>query len=182
MKTGIRVADAMTTNPITTSKDTSVRDCARLMKKFDVGSVLITEKDSVVGIVTEWDLTRKVVAEGKNVMDPVEDVMEPILVTASPAQDLSEAMRALNDNEIRHLPVVEDGRFTGLITLKDILKIEPQLFELVVEKIRLREESRKPIAEVVGEEGICESCGNYSEIVFDLEGTKVCRKCRAESQ
>ena len=182
MKTGIKVAEAMTTQPITTSKNTSIQECAKLMKKFDVGSILITEEDHVIGIVTEWDLTRKVIAEGMEVEGSVKEIMENIMMTAEPDMDLSEAIRMLNDNDIRHLPVVEDGKFIGLITLKDILRIEPQLFETVVEKIRVREEARKPIAEVVGEEGICESCGNYAEVLFDMDGTRVCIRCRSELQ
>ena len=74
---------------------------------------------------------------------------------------------------------MDNDKFTGLITMKDILKIEPQLFELVVENIRLREESRKPVAEA-SDEGICESCGNYSENLYDFEGSKVCAECKSQ--
>ncbi len=172
----------MTTKPVTTNPTTTIQDAARLMTKFDVGSVLIQEQEEVIGIVTEYDLTRKVVANNRDTTEPVENIMEETMTMIEPDRDVTEALQMMNDNDIRHLPVGKDGKLNGLITMKDILKIEPELFELVVEKIRLREENRKPIATVVGEEGMCESCGNYAEILYEVNGSMICRKCRAQAQ
>ena len=178
MRTGIKVGDAMTTRPITTSKNTSIQECAKLMKKFDVGSVLVQDNNQVIGIVTEFDLARKVIVNTMDYDDPIKKIMEKILVTVSPNNDLLEAMELMRKHDIRHLPVQDNNKFTGLITMKDILKIEPQLFELVADNIRLREESRKPLNDS-NDEGICESCGNYSENLDDFEGSKICTECKS---
>ena len=61
--------------------------------------------------------------------------------------------------------------------MKDVLKIEPQLFEILVEKIKLREEARKPINKINESEGICELCSNYSEVLTEKEGSLVCNDC-----
>jgi len=177
VKSGISVAEAMTTRPVTAESGTSVKECAKLMKRFDVGSVLIKKGDKVLGIVTEHDLARKVIAGGMSYDEPADAVMERVLVTISPDKDLWEAMDVMKRNDVRHLPVVENEKFVGFVTIKDVLKIEPQLFELFVENIKLREEFRKPVAEVTAEEGICESCGNYSEKVYDVDGSKLCKDC-----
>ncbi len=171
----------MTTKPVSTDSKTSAQDCARLMDKFNVGSLLIEEDGKIKGIVTEYDLTRKVVAEGRDYTQPVSSIMEEVLVTISPEKDLSAAIQKMKDNDIRHLPVVEGDDFVGLVTVKDVLKIEPDLFDTVVDKIRLREEQRKPVGELTGDEGICESCGDYSEELQDFRGSKVCYECKASS-
>ena len=83
----------------------------------------------------------------------------------------------MRDNNIRHLPVVENNEMVGLLTIKDILKIEPQLFDLIVEKFELREESRKSINRIIPEEGICQACGEYSEKVKEINQTTLCENC-----
>ena len=83
----------------------------------------------------------------------------------------------MRNNNIRHLPVVENNEMVGLLTIKDVLKIEPDLFELIVEKFELREESRKPISRAMPTEGICQECGKYSEKVREINNTFLCRSC-----
>ena len=91
--------------------------------------------------------------------------------------DIYDALVKMRDNNIRHLPVVENNEMVWLLTIKDILKIEPQLFELIVEKFELREESRKPINRIIPTEGICQECGEYSEKVNEIKGTILCENC-----
>ena len=137
MITGIKVADAMTNRPVTVDKNTTVRECAKIMAKFDIGSLLIQEKDKVQGIVTEYDFVRKVVAKGNDGDELITTIMEKLLITIEPDRDLFEAIEMMRDNEIRHLPVVSNNRFIGLITMKDVLKMEPQLIDLLVEKMKV---------------------------------------------
>ncbi|MBI2660295.1 CBS domain-containing protein, partial [Candidatus Woesearchaeota archaeon] len=82
---------------------------------------------------------------------------------------------------IRHLPVVDKGKMVGLLTIKDILKIEPSLFELLVEKFELREETRKPIDRIISREAICQGCGAYAEDIKKVKGSLLCERCAAEA-
>jgi signal-transduction protein with cAMP-binding, CBS, and nucleotidyltransferase domain len=104
--------------------------------------------------------------------------MEEKLITISPEKDIFEAITVMRDNNIRHLPVMQDGKFYGLVTTKDILKIEPDLFELMVDRIELKEEKRKPIYNISEREGICELCGEYSEEIMPFDGSLMCSRCR----
>lgn len=145
MKTGYKVMDAMTTKPVSINQDITLLDCARTMDEKHVGAVVVKDNEQSVGIVTEQDIVRKVVAKGINPLtEKAIDYMEKDLVTVSPDKDIYDALILMRDNNIRHLPVVEDNKMVGLLTIKDILKIEPQLFDIIVEKFELREESRKP--------------------------------------
>ena len=146
VSTGYKVGDAMTMNPITISAKKTLRDAAKLMKEEHVGSLLVKEEDKITGIITERDIVKKAVAAlGNPSLKKVKEVMATDLVTTTPDEDIFEAIRIMRDYNFRHLPVKHDGKIVGLITLKDILKIEPDLYEIMVEKIQLREEERKPI-------------------------------------
>jgi signal-transduction protein with cAMP-binding, CBS, and nucleotidyltransferase domain len=182
MKTGYKVCDAMTEKPICLSPNDSIKRCAKVMGEQHVGAIILRDKkNSIVGIVTEQDIVRKAVAFDKlPSRAKVSSVMEKNLSTISPEKDIFEALLTMRDRNIRHLPVVDGNRFLGLLTLKDVLKIEPQLFDLLVEKFELREEEHKPIYRVNDSEGFCQSCGEFSNALIDNENTLVCKDCAKE--
>ncbi len=118
-----------------------------------MGELLIKDKDKLVGIVTEQDMVRKGLGKLKNPeKTQIKDVMLESIYSVSPEEDIADALQVMNDYNIRHLPVMHKGKFVGLITGKDILKIQPHLFEALAEKIELREEERKLKA-------ACQTCG-----------------------
>jgi CBS domain-containing protein len=179
METGYKIGDCMTIQPVTVSKDISLSDCAKMMRDKRVGSLLVIDKGKLVGLITEQDLVRKAMAEALDTNKTlVKDVMIPSadLVTIGPEKDIYDALKTMRDYSIRHLPVMQRGQLVGFLTQKDILKIQPQLFDLVVEKIALREESRKPLN--TEENGVCDSCGNYSADLEEVDGAVLCAECR----
>ena len=181
MKTGYKVIDAMTTKPVSIDQDTSLLNCAVTMDEKHVGAVVVRDNEQSLGIITEQDIVRKVVAKGINPLtEKVRDYMQKNLVTINPDKDIYDALILMRDNNIRHLPVVEENKMVGLLTIKDILKIEPQLFELVVEKFELKEMARKPISRVIPTEGLCEACSTYTEKIKNVNGSLLCETCAKE--
>ena len=178
MKTGIKVIDAMTEHPVTISSNATLKQAAALMAERHVGSLLVEEDKKVVGILSEQDIVRKAVAKGNIGLFKVKNIMEEHLITISPDKDIFEAIITMRDHNIRHLPVMDKGKFYGLVTTKDILKIEPDLFDLLVEKIELREAERKPINRMTDKEGTCELCGQFSQELTEEDGSQMCTKCR----
>lgn len=153
METGYTVMDVMTTRPLKVEPGTLLLDCAKLMKKERVGSLIVQQGDALIGILTEADMVRKVAAENVDVSKTkVEFAMTSLndMTTIDPRKDIFSAIKLMNENDVRRLPVVEGGKLLGLITMKDILKIEPTLFEIISEKIELREQERK--LSIYGEE------------------------------
>jgi signal-transduction protein with cAMP-binding, CBS, and nucleotidyltransferase domain len=179
MRTGVTVADAMTEKPITVTPAMTVQECAQLMTRKKVGSVVVQERGNFVGILTERDITRKVVAEGLSARKKVKDAMSIEMLTIEPDKDIFDALALMRDADVRHLPVVSDGRLLGLVTMKDVLKIEPDLFDILVQKFDLREETRKPVNRITEGEGVCQSCGNYSDDLQLRDGSLVCDECKA---
>ncbi|MEM4637929.1 MAG: CBS domain-containing protein [Candidatus Woesearchaeota archaeon] len=144
MQTDYKVIDVMTNKPVTAGKDITLKEAAQIMLDSNVNSLLVVESEKPIGIITDEDLVRKVIAKG---LDPkkirVKDIMATDLITISPGKDIYDAMKVMRDHNIRQLPVVEKGKLVGFLTAKDILKIQPELFDLWIEKYELREEQRK---------------------------------------
>ena len=99
------------------------------------------------------------------------------LITIQPEDDIYDALLKMRDYNIRHLPVMDNDVMVGLLTLKDILKIEPQLFEIIVEKFEIREANRKMSQKPLDTEGICQTCGEYNEKIVNSQGTLICPDC-----
>jgi signal-transduction protein with cAMP-binding, CBS, and nucleotidyltransferase domain len=177
MKTGYKVCDAMTEKPVTVSPDLSLQECAKIMSDRHVGAVLVHNKE-LDGIITEQDIVRKsVINNDKPSVRKASDIMETVMHTIGPEKDIYDALVHMKEKNIRHLPVVSNREMVGLLTLKDILKIEPQLFDLLVEKFELREEERKPINNQPEKEGVCQECGKYSDELVEAKGVLVCHRC-----
>lgn len=182
MKTGYKVGDAMTKKPIIVSPTTSLEECSKIMANSHVGSLVIKENNILKGIITEQDIVRKAVALSLDTKKTsVSEIMIKELKTIAPEEDVYDALVIMKDLNIRQLPVMGKGEMVGLLTLKDVLKIQPQLFDLLVEKFELREESRKPIRNIIPNEGICQACGEYSEKIFQVGDSLLCKACKKES-
>jgi len=146
IRTGYTVGDAMTMKPVTIPASKTLREASKIMANEHVGSLLVIEDGEITGIITERDIVKKGVATlGNPALKKVKEVMVTDLVTTTPDEDIFEALRIMRDYNFRHLPVKHNGKIVGLVTMKDILKIEPDLYEILVEKIQLREAERKPI-------------------------------------
>ena len=140
----LTVADAMTTRPISAPPDMTIHNVAVLMDMHGVGSVLIRRGKDLLGLVTERDFVTRVCLEGYDpVHTHVKNVMSKDLLTIPPDSDLFDALLLMKDANVRHLPVTHQGEFIGFITAKDILKIQPELFDNFVDMFEIREEERK---------------------------------------
>lgn len=178
-ETGIKVYNAMTHNPVTVLIETTLQECAKIMAENHVGALLIKDEEKIVGVVTEQDMVRKAISQDMPASNTsVKEIMETNLIKIDSKEDVVKALQLMGNLNVRHLPVFDGDEFVGLITTKDVLKIEPQLFEILAEKIELKEEARKPINTIHEQEGICESCGNYSSHLYPKDGIHVCQNCK----
>jgi signal-transduction protein with cAMP-binding, CBS, and nucleotidyltransferase domain len=126
------VQDLMTTTVVTIPPEASIDDAARQMAGLGVGSLVVVDDDSVVGIVTDRDLVVRGLARGEPPGTSVDRVMSSRLVTLSPLDDVGAAYRTFAAHKVRRLPVVVDGFPVGIIALDDLLlAISRQLSELV---------------------------------------------------
>ena len=118
------IRDVMTSDPCTIDADKSVAYAAKMMREEDVGLAPIVEGDKLIGMLTDRDITIRVVAEGRNPDQvKVREVASTQVVTIDPQQDLSEALRIMAKHQVRRLPVVEeDGKLVGVVAQADIAR------------------------------------------------------------
>ena len=101
----------------------SVFDALSLMAQFDIGCVLVTENERLIGIFTERDYARKVVLQGRSSRDtPVRDIMTAEVVSVAPGDSIDHCMQLVTDRRIRHLPVVDAGVGVGVLSSGDLVK------------------------------------------------------------
>jgi CBS domain-containing protein len=115
------VRDAMTENPRSIAASATVVEAARLMREQHIGSLPITDDEKLVGMITDRDITTRVVAEAA---DPnttsVEDVYSRDLISVEPDQALDEALQLMARHQVRRLPVVENDKLVGIVAQADI--------------------------------------------------------------
>jgi CBS domain-containing protein len=103
----------------------TVFDAIKKIVELNVGSILVTEGDQVVGIMTERDYLRKVAVHGRTSHDTtVGEIMSSPLVYVTPQTTIDESMAIMTDRRIRHLPVVEDDDVVGIVSIGDVVKFQ----------------------------------------------------------
>ena len=131
MSREVIVKEAMKTNIAKLEPNTTVLEAAKLMKERKIGNVIIVEKKQPIGILTESDILKKVVAEGKNAKDVlVKEVMSTPIIVIDPYVTLEAAMKTMGKCNVRRLPVCENDELIGIITQKDISRMSPVLHEI----------------------------------------------------
>ncbi|HVX06294.1 MAG TPA: CBS domain-containing protein [Rhodanobacteraceae bacterium] len=100
-----------------------VLDAIRMMAERGVGALLVLRGDALAGIVTERDYARKVILKGRSSREtPVSDIMTPAPTSVSPAATVDECMRLCTELRVRHLPVLENGKLAGIVSIGDLVK------------------------------------------------------------
>lgn len=172
----VLVKEAMKSNPVTVKPKTTVREAAKLMKKRKIANCIVVE-DKPLGIITESDILKKVVAEDLKASEvTVEEIMQTPLIVIDPYVDIQQAMKTMIKCNIRRLPVIENNELIGIITIKDILRLSPMLLEI-----------NREWSEIVGRDeahlkkqifsGKCEDCNTLSTNLRNVDGRLLCEDC-----
>jgi CBS domain-containing protein len=111
----------MTPNPVALPSTASVYEAARAMRDQDIGDVIVVEHNQVCGIVTDRDIVLRAVAEVRDsASTTLADICSPAVTTVAPTDSVEEAVRLMREKAIRRLPVVEEGRPVGIVSLGDL--------------------------------------------------------------
>lgn len=104
------------------SPDQTVLEAIQLMADKNVGALLVTKGEELVGVLSERDYTRKVALKGRSSRDtPVREIITGRVVTVSPEHSVEECMRLMTEHRIRHLPVMEGSKILGVISIGDLV-------------------------------------------------------------
>jgi CBS domain-containing protein len=186
--TGIKVGDVMTRNFISISPNANLMECAKKMIKKRVGSLILEENQKLYGLLTEHDILWAMTKKSKLDLHKIKakDIAARKLNTIKPGADLQDALAKMKKHKFKRLPVVVKDKVIGLLTVKDILRIEPVLFDSAREIFQVKEESeklkrkeayKKDSSEKWTREGMCEECGNF-DLLYKINGLMVCESCK----
>lgn len=104
------------------SPDHSVYDALEFLEEKNLGCLVVVENEKLVGVFTERDYARKVVLKGKSSKEtPVRDIMTGKVIVVTPTTSIETCMQMMTEKHIRHLPVVENGKLAGLISIGDLV-------------------------------------------------------------
>lgn len=116
--------------------DATVCDALRLMEEKNIGAVLVMDGDSLGGILSERDYARKVILRGKSATDTqVGEIMTERVIYVRPEQSTEECMALMTDKRVRHLPVMENDRVVGVISIGDVVKAIISQQEFLIEQL-----------------------------------------------
>ena len=179
MPTDIKVKEAMIARVIIGKPTQTVKEIASIMKKEDVGMIVICEGSKPIGTVTREDIIDKVVASGKEVSSvKAKDIMNFPVVTAGLEDDLATVSRIMVKYGYERLPVVSMGKLVGLISDREIAKIAPAAIEILRERLFI--DSEPAVAEEFNS-GECELCANFNEQLHLINDRWVCDACKDEA-
>lgn len=179
----IAVGDIMTRSFTAIKPATSLYECAKIITRNKLNTLPILNNHKLVGIINArdilWAITKKPNLNLKEV-EAIDIAIRKVAVI-KPSADISQAIAKMRSLNFRTLPVLSKGKVIGIVTLKDILRIEPELYPEIGELHSIKEEERKlkdaniewPL------EGFCDNCGSFSDLlkVYDQ---LLCPDCREE--
>ncbi len=145
----LKVEDVMVKDVITISYRASVKRAAQVMNKHEIGCLIVVKGRKAVGIVTERDMLKRVVAKAANPQKTkVEEIMSHPLIVVEPDMDLEDAVKLMFEMKIKKLPVVERGKLVGLISITDIARFHPHIMD-IIKKLAAQENMPKRMQKVM---------------------------------
>ncbi len=180
----IAVGDIMTRNIISLDPNSSLHDCVKLMTKENLNSMIISKSGKLMGIITARDIL-KIISKKPQINLKEIGVMKIAskkLAVIKPSDSLLQAIVKMRECNFRRLPVLSKSNLVGVITLKDILAIAPQLYmetKSIMDEIREEERKVKNSEENRPYEGLCENCGALSDLL-KVDDLLLCPDCREE--
>jgi len=109
-------------NIFSITSDYTVYDALKVMGEKNIGALLVIENQLLVGIISERDYARKIILKGKSSQDTlVKEIMTKDVISVSPADKIDKCMELMSEKHIRHLPVMQDGIVTGIISITDVV-------------------------------------------------------------
>jgi len=145
----LKVEDVMVEDVVTIDANATVMEAVELMNQYEIGCLIVTRRGRAVGIVTERDLLKRVLAKFK---DPkttkVQEIMSKPLIVGDPGMDVEDAAKLMFRKKIKKLPIVDQGRLLGLVTLTDLARFQPQMIR-VLKKISTTELPPRRLKKVI---------------------------------
>jgi len=132
------VRDIMQKNVVTAKPDATVKEAAAVMNHSHIGSLVVLDKEKIVGILTERNILVSIADGHDPELTTAEDIMAKKVITVAPDETVDKAVGLMAEYKIKKLPVVEGGKLVGIITASDIVVVELKLIESVANLLSIK--------------------------------------------
>lgn len=171
--------DVMTEGVVAIDENASVKEAAEKMREENIRSIIAVLDQEVVGIIVDRDITYKVTAECKDPSEvKIKDIMSSDLITASENDSVEDIAKAMVKNKISRVPVTRGDNLVGLVSQSNLLKAWPGYIEIIEEEAKLGASESEVYDGEEFQEGVCDSCENYSKDLVEVDGRMLCGECR----
>ena len=178
------IRDIMTMDVVSTAPDATILEVAKSMSRMDIGSIIIVDRERAIGLITEADILRRVVAKERNIRTTrAREIMSSPIIHVEPQTPLTQAMRIMAQSRIRRLAVLKNHSLVGIVTSRDILRWSPELIDILIESLKIKEGEhvsgeQEEEDRLIAYGGSCDMCGGYSTELTLVDGQYVCEDCR----
>lgn len=161
---------------VTADPGITLADAAKIMTANRVGSVIVMKDSIPVNMVTTDDIV-SVVAQGKNPSSmKLGDLKKKSIITVKPDEKIHKVAQLMIKTGFKRIPVMKGGKLYGIVSEKEIILVQPQLLDIMSEKLKMRIESVSPREGTIS--GICEMCEGYSDDLKSIGDKWICEGCR----
>ena len=178
VRTRVLVREVMNSPVVTATSDEDMKTIALRMSQAKVGSVIVTQQDLPIGIITDGDIVSKVASVGaiSSSIKASEIMSSPLRMIGS-EKEIIEAAREMRKQKIKRLGVSYKQNLVGIISISDIFAITPELFDIISEKARMvtSESARQPSFLA----GYCDQCNQWSDVLLEMDSRFICEECRS---
>lgn len=157
------LSEIMTAKVVTVDISERVEEALRLMVKFDIGSIIVVDKQKPVGIITERDVTRAALRGDSLLKLPVRSLMSRPLQTTPPNTEIWRTFEVMLKLGVRRLPVVDNGKLVGIVTERDLTRWVLRIFYEPNLPEELQKLINNPRIEALTGRPRCRSCGRYQD-------------------
>jgi len=158
------VEEVMTKNVVTIDSNKTVYDACKLYSQIKVGSLVVMDKDIIVGIITERDIIERAILNKKDpIKTKIREIMSPNIKTVHAFAPVEKAVSIMKENKIKKLPVILNNDIVGIITETDLSQTVEFFSEALEELTKLYKESRENIEKIMD---------NWEDILYNLKGLK----------
>ncbi len=175
----IFVKDIMSKPVLKIEENKTVKDAAKKIQESRRGFLVVVKGNKPVGVLSDSDIIGRVVAENlKSSNVKVKDAMTKYFVSISSDEDILTAVRKMKKGNVHRLPVIDEGKIVGVISLTDIARTSPEMLDLLEYRLKMKETPPEITEEHTA--GICDSCDDYVEDVKRVNDKWLCEDCRED--
>lgn len=174
----MKVRNVMKKHVVTVDPDMDMSTISKILTNNKIGSVVIVRDKKPIGIITTNDIVT-VIAKSRNpkkvkALDFWKKKKRPF-ITVDPDEKIFRVAKMMLKSGVKRFPVVSEGELIGIISTKEIILVAPELLEILSEKLKAgMERVARPDQRI---SGICERCGEYSDVLRNIDGRWICQEC-----